>query len=237
MKYTLQILQPVILAVLFVGLYAAEHIFPQQYRKLDKKHDFKNIMVGAVNLLIVFTGGYFLAKLLIASKTTHFGILNLFTLPSIINLIIQVILIDLVMYWWHRVNHLFPLFWRFHRFHHLDEQLNSTTTLRFHPVEQVLSSVMKLGAFPLLGLTTFGVWIYGFLFFPIIIIHHSNIKLSERFDSIYRKIFISPMMHRIHHSVIKKEADSNYGSVFPVWDIIFKSYTKKSIGKIRFGVE
>ncbi len=237
MKFNIHILQSFALAFLFVGLYAAEHIFPQQKIAPDKKHDVRNVMIGALNLSIVFGGGYFLEKLLVVCYTNHFGLLNLFFLPLVLNIILQVILTDLVMYWWHRVNHLIPVLWRFHRFHHTDQKMNSTTTLRFHPVEQVLSSMMKLALFPLLGFTTTGVLVYGFLFFPVILVHHSNIKVSEKIDFFYRKAFISPLMHRIHHSRIKKETDSNYGSVFPVWDIIFSSYIKKPSDEIHFGIE
>ncbi len=237
MKFNLPFLQSFTLAILFVGLYASEHIFPQQNTPLDKKHDFGNVLIGALNLSIVFSGGYFLELLLIVCHAHHFGVLNLFFLPFVLNIILQVILADLVMYWWHRINHLLPILWRFHRFHHTDQKMNTTTTLRFHPVEQVASSMMKLALFPLLGFTTTGVLVYGFLFFPVILVHHSNIKVSEKIDSFYRKVFISPLMHRIHHSKIKMETDSNYGSVFPVWDIIFKSYVKKPRGGIEFGVD
>lgn len=237
MRYNLQTLQPVGIAILFAVLFAAEHVFPQHKIRFDKKHDFKNIMVGAFNLVIVFTGGFFLGKLLNLCQTAHVGLLNLFTIPVAINIILQITLIDLVMYWWHRVNHLLPFFWRFHRFHHTDPQMNSTTTLRFHPVEQLFSSVMKLLVFPIMGFSDLGVLVYGLLFFPVILVHHSNIRVSDKIDHIYRKVFISPWMHRIHHSRIKKETDSNYGSVFPVWDIIFRSYTKKPSRDIQFGTE
>jgi sterol desaturase/sphingolipid hydroxylase (fatty acid hydroxylase superfamily) len=237
MKFDLQFLKALELAVLFVGLYVAEHIVPARKMVLSKKHDLVNMLIGAMNLITVFSGGYFLQKLLAAGQSHHFGLLNLFFIPRTLHLMLQVIFIDLVMYWWHRINHLIPLFWRFHKFHHTDEQMNITTTLRFHPVEQLLSSLMKLALYPLLGLTALGVVVYGFLFFPVILIHHSNISVSEKADRIYRKLFVSPLMHRTHHSRIKKETDSNYGSVFPFWDRLFKSYTKKPSAPVNFGVE
>ncbi len=237
MNFNPQIFQPFILAILFVGLYAVEHIIPQQKTALDTKHDLKNVMIGALNLSVVFSGGYFLEKVLAVCNANHFGLLNLFSVPVVLNIILQFILIDVIMYWWHRINHLLPALWRFHRFHHTDQKMNTTTTLRFHPIEQVLSSIMKLTFFPLLGFTTTGVLVYGFLFFPVILVHHSNIKISEKIDFFYRKIFISPLMHRIHHSRIKRETDSNYGFVFPVWDIIFRSYIKKPSDEIHFGID
>ncbi len=237
MKFDLQFFKASEVAVLFVGLYVAEHIVPARKIILSKKHDLANILTGALNLIIVFIGGYFLGKLLASVQAHHFGLLNLFSIPRTLHLMLQIIFIDLAMYWWHRINHLIPLFWRFHKFHHTDEQMNITTTLRFHPAEQLLSSLMKLTLFPLLGLTATGVLVYGFLFFPVILIHHSNISVSEKTDHIYRKLFVSPLMHRTHHSRIKKETDSNYGSVFPFWDRLFKSYTKKPSAPVNFGIE
>jgi sterol desaturase/sphingolipid hydroxylase (fatty acid hydroxylase superfamily) len=237
MKFDLQFFQAFGLAVLFVSLYVAEHIVPARKMIWIKRHDLLNMLTGALNLIIVFSGGYFLGKLLGSVQSHHFGLLNLFFIPRTLYLVLQVIFIDVAMYWWHRINHLVPLFWRFHKFHHKDEQMNSTTTLRFHPVEQLLSSLMKLALFPLLGLTPMGILVYGFLFFPVILIHHSNISVSEKADRIYRKLFVSPLMHRTHHSRIKKETDSNYGSVFPFWDRLFKSYTKRPSGPVVFGIE
>jgi sterol desaturase/sphingolipid hydroxylase (fatty acid hydroxylase superfamily) len=237
MKFDLQFIQTFGLAIMFVCLYVVEHIIPARKIILGKKHDLENMMIGALNLVIVFSGGYFLGKLFMAGRPHHFGLLNLFIIPQALSLTLQVILIDLVMYWWHRINHLIPLFWRFHKFHHGDEQMNSTTALRFHPAEQLLSSLMKLALFPVMGLTTTGILIYGFLFFPVILIHHSNICVSEKTDHIYRKFFVSPLMHRTHHSRIKQETDSNYGSVFPFWDRLFKSYTKKPSEPVNFGIE
>jgi sterol desaturase/sphingolipid hydroxylase (fatty acid hydroxylase superfamily) len=237
MKFDFQFFQTFGMAVLFVGLYVAEHIIPARKMILSKRHDLVNMLTGALNLIIVFGGGYLLGKLLAAGQFYHFGLLNFFFIPRALHLILQVIFIDLIMYWWHRVNHIIPLFWRFHKFHHGDEQMNTTTTLRFHPVEQLLSSLMKLALFPVLGLTAMGVLAFGFLFFPVILIHHSNINVSEKVDNLYRKLFVSPLMHRTHHSRIKKETDSNYGSVFPVWDRLFKSYTKKPLAPVDFGIE
>jgi sterol desaturase/sphingolipid hydroxylase (fatty acid hydroxylase superfamily) len=237
MKFDLQFFRAFGLAVLFVSLYVAEHIVPARKMILSKRHDIANILIGALNLIVVFSGGYFLGRLLAGGESRHFGLLNLFFIPRTLHLILQVLFIDLAMYWWHRINHIIPLFWRFHKFHHGDEQMNSTTTLRFHPVEQLLSSIMKLALFPLLGLDATGILIYGFLFFPVILIHHSNINVSEKADHIYRKVFVSPFMHRTHHSRIKKETDSNYGSVFPFWDQLFKSYTKKASAPVDFGID
>ncbi len=144
---------------------------------------------------------------------------------------------DLVMYWWHRCNHLIRFFWRFHKFHHLDTRMNTTTALRFHTVELLFSTLLKSWVFVVMGYSFIPVIIYETLFFTAIVIHHSNIKISVGFDAGYRKLFSSPLMHRIHHSNRMAETNSNYGSVFSFWDRLFGSYTKVAKEEIIFGVD
>jgi sterol desaturase/sphingolipid hydroxylase (fatty acid hydroxylase superfamily) len=130
-----------------------------------------------------------------------------------------------------------PFLWKFHRFHHKDEKLNSTSAVRFHAVELVLSYVLRFCLFPLLGVSVSTVILYSIILFPVIVFHHSNVRITEALDTLLRTIFVTPRMHRIHHSKIITETNSNYGSVFPYWDGIFKSYVAKPAKEIEFGVE
>ena len=141
------------------------------------------------------------------------------------------------MYWWHRFNHTVGFLWRFHKFHHKDLLMNTTTAIRFHTVELFLSVVMKSIVFVLAGFNFLPVLIYELFFFTAIVIHHSNIRITDQLDMLYRKLFSSPLMHRIHHSNKQKETDTNYGSVFSFWDRIFKTYLKKTETPIVFGVD
>ncbi|GAC1481070.1 MAG: hypothetical protein NVS1B13_02660 [Flavisolibacter sp.] len=141
------------------------------------------------------------------------------------------------MYWWHRFNHANTFLWRFHRFHHQDEEMNSTTALRFHTVELLLSYIFRLLLFPLFGFSIAAIVYYSLLFFPIVILHHSNLSVSVKTDNKFRKIFVSPNMHRIHHSNKREETDSNYSSVFTWWDRLFKTNRESPKGEIHFGVE
>jgi sterol desaturase/sphingolipid hydroxylase (fatty acid hydroxylase superfamily) len=114
--------------------------------------------------------------------------------------------------------------------------LNSTSALRFHSGELLLSYVTKIIAFSLLGISLSAVLVHSLVFFPIIVFHHSNLRISERWDFVFRLFIVTPRMHRIHHSVIKSETNSNYSSVLPYWDRLFKSYVKKPSKEIEFGV-
>jgi sterol desaturase/sphingolipid hydroxylase (fatty acid hydroxylase superfamily) len=232
----IQAFQPYCIAVVFLLAYAAEHIFPQRTDFADIKHDLKNICIGLLNAVIIFIAGIYFQEFISYLNHIHFGMMNRISLPFYLQLILQVFLIDLFMYWWHRSNHMLPFLWRFHQFHHRDKKLNTTSALRFHLMELSLSYVARLLVFPLLGISISAILVYSVIFFPVVILHHSNISISESIDLFIRKMVVSPRMHRIHHSRIVQETNSNYGSVFPWWDSIFNSYRKQPLKEIDFGL-
>lgn len=230
------IIQPLAVGLVFILAYIAEHLFPQRQELLKDDHDLKNIMVGLVNLLFSFVSGYYLQKLMVYASVRGIGLIPFAKIPALLSIVLQILCIDLFVYWWHRVNHKISLFWKFHKFHHEDERMNSTTAVRFHTVELFFSVIAKAVFLVLMGITVTGLVAYGILFFPVVLLVHSNIRINQKADFLLRKLIISPLMHRIHHSNIIAETNSNYGSVFPFWDRIFKSYRKKPIGTIKFGL-
>lgn len=230
------IIQSLVVGFVFILAYIAEHLFPQRQELLKDDHDLKNIMVGLVNLLFSFVSGYYLQKLMVYTSISGIGLIPFSKIDALLSIVLQILCIDLFVYWWHRINHKIPLFWKFHKFHHEDERMNSTTAVRFHTVELFFSVIAKAVFLVLMGITVTGLVAYGILFFPVILLVHSNIRINQKADFLLRKLIISPLMHRIHHSNIIAETNSNYGSVFPFWDRIFKSYTKKPLGKIKFGL-
>lgn len=236
MNHLIHTIQPYALAGVFVLTYLAEHIIPQRKEIIDYKHDLKNILVGVFNLVLIAVVGMQFQKAIEWLNNKHFGLLQLFNIPSIVAIVIGVLLIDIFMYWWHRINHQWRFLWYFHKFHHVDTKLNSTSALRFHAGELLLSYVTKIIAFSLLGISLSAVLVHSLLFFPIVVFHHSNLKISERWDLLMRKFIVTPRMHRIHHSVIKSETNSNYSSVLPYWDRIFRSYKKRPLEEIKFGI-
>lgn len=236
MNDLLHAIQPYALTGVFVLTYLAEHLMPQRKEIIDHNHDIKNVLVGVFNLVLIAVVGVQFQKAIEWLNNTHFGLLQLFHIPSVIDIIMGVLLIDIFMYWWHRVNHEWRFLWYFHKFHHVDTKLNSTSALRFHAGELLLSYVTKIVVFSLLGISLSAVLVHSLLFFPIIVFHHSNLKISERWDLFLRRFIVTPRMHRIHHSVIKTETNSNYSSVLPYWDILFRSYVKRPSREIEFGV-
>jgi sterol desaturase/sphingolipid hydroxylase (fatty acid hydroxylase superfamily) len=148
------------------------------------------------------------------------------------------LLVDIWTYWWHRVNHIIPFLWRFHRMHHSDPEMDVTTATRFHVGEIIFSSVIKLGLIPLIGIPIGVLILYDVVQLPIISFHHANIRLTQGLDKFMRYIIVTPFMHKVHHSRTKVETDSNFSSTFSVWDRLFRSYVEKhNYREIRFGLD
>lgn len=232
----LMVAQPYAIAIVFILTYAAEHIIPERKESIDHKHDFKNIAAGLINLFLIAFVGFKFQQVIEWFNSKNFGILRIIHFSTAVQTIIGVLCIDLFMYWWHRANHEWKFLWFFHKFHHKDEKLNSTSGFRFHSGELLLSYVFKLFFFALMGINVLSILLHSIIFFPIVLFHHSNLKISERLDFFLRNFLVTPRMHRIHHSVIKSETNSNYSSLLPYWDIIFHSYIKRPAKSIKFGV-
>ena len=154
-------IQPYALGGVFVLTYLAEHIIPQRKEIIDHKHDLKNILVGVINLVLIAVVGIQFQNAIEWLNNKHFGVLQLFSIPPFISIIIGVLVIDIFMYWWHRINHEWRFLWYFHKFHHTDTKLNSTSALRFHAGELLLSYV-KIRLAPVFGSQSYQVPETGF---------------------------------------------------------------------------
>ncbi len=130
---------------------------------------------------------------------------------------------DLAFYYWHRANHKVPVLWRFHNVHHIDPDLDVSTSFRFHFGEIALSAIFRIIQILIIGITPAVYFIYEICFTANTIFQHSNIKLPISFERILNKIIVTPRMHAIHHSQFRTETDSNYSTVFSWWDRLHKS--------------
>ncbi len=140
--------------------------------------------------------------------------------PAVIG---DILLLDLLIYWWHRFNHEAPLLWRFHRVHHLDRFLDSTSALRFHFGEVLLSALARAGAIMLLGVPFVSVLLFETLLLAATIFHHSNLRLPRRIEQHLSRVVITPSIHWVHHHARRSDTDSNYGTLFSFWDRLFGS--------------
>lgn len=152
------------------------------------------------------------------------GLLNQFTFPVWFNGVAAILFLDLAIYTQHVVFHKVPVLWRLHRMHHTDLDFDVTTGARFHPVEIILSMVIKMGVVLVLGAPAWAVVVFEVLLNGTSMFNHSNISIHTGLDRLLRLLVVTPDMHRVHHSVLIRETDSNYGFNFPWWDRLFRTY-------------
>jgi sterol desaturase/sphingolipid hydroxylase (fatty acid hydroxylase superfamily) len=133
--------------------------------------------------------------------------------------------LDAVLYWQHRLFHRTPWFWRLHRMHHSDLEFDTTTGVRFHPVEILVSMLIKIAVVIALGAPVLAVIAFEIALNATSLFNHGNVRLPPALDRVLRRIVVTPDMHRVHHSVHRREHDSNYGFNLPWWDHLFGSYT------------
>ncbi|MCH8524987.1 MAG: sterol desaturase family protein [Balneolales bacterium] len=193
------------------------------------KHAFRNLVVGATNALLV-TGIFVALWFSVAhwAEAQRFGLLHWLQdaagLPLWAHALGAILLLDAWTYAWHRMNHEIPFFWRFHRVHHSDNKMDVTTASRFHLGEILFSSLLRLPLIALFGVYFWELVLYEILMFAVVQFHHANIGLSEKVDRKLRLIIVTPNMHRVHHSRWQPETDSNYSSLFSVWDRLAKTF-------------
>lgn len=159
-----------------------------------------------------------------AAHGSGFGLLPALDAPTWANIAVSLLVLDLVIYWQHRLLHRIPLLWRMHRVHHADTAFDVTTGVRFHPLEIAFSMGIKIGTVVLLGAHPAGVLIFEIVLSAGSLWTHTDIALPERVDRAVRRVWVTPSMHRIHHSTWRPETDSNYGFHLTIWDRLFRSY-------------
>jgi len=188
--------------------------------------NFSMILLGAlVARLMIPTG---LAAIAIYAQNNHLGMWNQIPMSLWLSMPISVLVFDCLIYWQHRLFHRVPLFWRIHRVHHADPHLDASTGLRFHPLEIALSLLLKIAAVLLLGAPVLAILIFEVLLNATSIFNHSNIKLPLKLDKLLKTVIVTQSMHRIHHSQVVSETDSNFGFNLSIWDRLFGSYIEEA---------
>ncbi len=141
---------------------------------------------------------------------------------------LDLLLLDCLIYWWHRANHVFPFLWRFHEVHHLDETLDSTSAVRFHFGEVLLSALMRACVILAFDIPIESILVFETQVLLIAIFQHSNIRLPQGFERGLSWIIVTPSIHWIHHHAVRRDTDSNYANLFSVWDRIFGTRSPSS---------
>jgi len=158
------------------------------------------------------------------AESKEWGLFNILPLPPWLAIPPAVLLLDLTIYGQHVSFHAAPMLWRLHRMHHADLEFDVTTGLRFHPGEILLSMAIKLAAIAVIGAPPLAVLIFEILLNATSLFNHGNVRLPPGLDRILRLITVTPDMHRVHHSIDRRETDSNFGFNVPWWDRLFGTY-------------
>jgi|RhiMethySRZTD1v2_1073278.scaffolds.fasta_scaffold17301_5 sterol desaturase/sphingolipid hydroxylase (fatty acid hydroxylase superfamily) len=158
------------------------------------------------------------------AESRGWGLLNAFDIPAWAAIPVGVILLDLAIYLQHVLFHAVPALWRLHRMHHADLEFDFTTGIRFHPIEILLSTGIKLAVVAALGTPAVAVLIFEILLNATSMFNHGNVELPARLDRVLRWIVVTPEMHRVHHSIKPRETNSNFGFNLPWWDCLFGTY-------------
>lgn len=214
-------------AGIFLIMAMLEIAMPRKQRVLGKgQRWFTNISLVLVNTLALR-----LIMPILAVGMAHYaaeqgwGLLAFVNLPIWVEIIVAFILLDMLIYAQHIAFHKVPILWRFHKVHHADRDLDVTSGARFHPVEAVLSMAYKLVCIALIGPAAFAVFLFEVVLNAASMFNHANVRLPLRLDRLLRLLIVTPDMHRVHHSVIERETNSNYSFFLTIWDRMFRTYT------------
>ena len=158
------------------------------------------------------------------AQANGIGLLNNVSWPVWIKVAIALIVLDLAIWFQHWVSHHVPIFWRLHKVHHADRDIDVTTAVRFHPVEIGLSMIWKIVVVVPLGASPLSVFLFEVILNACAMFNHANIALPLGLDRLLRLFIVTPDMHRVHHSVVRREHDSNYGFNLSIWDRLFGTY-------------
>lgn len=214
-----------IVGAIFILLLTAEILYPRDKVKKDvKNQSYKS------NIELFVINGIFISSILIFFPMED--ILPRQSNYNITHMLLSFILIDLVLYVWHLLAHKVDLLWFIHRIHHNDKIVHTATSFRLHPIEILILNAIKFMAALLLGLDQQMLALNELIATGFVMFHHSNIKL--KFENLLSYIFIVPSLHKVHHLSNRKDHDSNYGTIFSIWDRLFG--TLKESGKSSIGL-
>jgi sterol desaturase/sphingolipid hydroxylase (fatty acid hydroxylase superfamily) len=219
------ILTLAVTAIVFVALSVLERFIPLRRRC-------SSVLPRVILNLIISAAAFAVAAILVrpAAMATlswatqkPFGLVHLVALPPALGFIASFLLMDLTFYWWHLANHRIGFLWRFHNVHHIDPDLDVSTGFRFHFGEVTMSAAFRVVQVLLIGISMPAFAVYELVFQANTLFHHSNLRLPIRLEQILNKVLVTPRMHGIHHSQVRRETNSNYGIVFPWWDRVHRT--------------
>jgi len=215
----------------FVGIFAAmalwEFLSPRRAPSFPRWRRWpSNLAIVALNtvLLRILLPGFALG-IAIAAERNGWGLFNAIALSAWVKFVLAVILLDLAIYLQHVMFHAVPVLWRFHRMHHSDLDFDVTTGSRFHTGEIILSAGYKLALVSVLGVPAASFVVFEVALNATSMFNHSNVRLPDGLDRVLRLVLVTPDMHRVHHSVLREETNSNFGFNLSCWDRLLGTYS------------
>jgi sterol desaturase/sphingolipid hydroxylase (fatty acid hydroxylase superfamily) len=203
-----------------------EYFSPRRTQRITRKQRWPvNLGLAAFNMVLmrISLGGAAYISAITAGEQGY-GLLNQFACPEWLSIIVTILFLDFAIYGQHIVSHKWKWLWRLHQVHHTDLEFDATTALRFHPLEIFISMLYKVLCIFLIGANPDAVIAFEIILNGAATFNHSNINIPPAIDKTIRWLLITPDMHRIHHSTLPAETDSNYGFSLSCWDRLYKTY-------------
>lgn len=226
--------EPAVRLSAFIGVFALmavwEALAPRRARLLPRRvrwlHNLALVVLNSLILRLLFPLAAVGFALLAAER--GWGLLNAFGVPFWWAFALSVLALDFAIYLQHVMFHAVPVLWRLHRVHHADADIDVTTGARFHPIEILLSMLIKFAAMAVLGAPVAAVLVFEVLLNATAMFNHANLRLRAPVDRLLRWILVTPEMHRIHHSIEVAETNSNFGFNLPWWDRLCGTYRESA---------
>ncbi len=203
----------------------AEALAPKRTAaELRRSRWFTNFALTALNIIVmsVLPVSFFTAA--VWSVKHHVGAFNVIAMPSVAVVVLTLLVRGFISFFTHYLAHKFPWLWRVHRVHHLDTELDISTTVRFHPAEFIVNLAVGVPIVVAFGLSPWVLMLYEVFDAAITLFSHANVRIPPALDRVLRYVIVTPDLHRVHHSAWQTETDSNFGAVFPIWDIVFGTF-------------
>jgi len=215
----------IILIGSFLFFLLLEALFP--LRRRTRPTGLRLLVNLAMTAMVFGVGGLVVRGSALAvsewAASNHLGLCNMITLPGWLQLVLGFLFLDWTFYHWHKINHKYPLLWRFHNVHHIDPDMDISTSFRFHWGEVLYSTVFRVFQVAVFGISLVTYVTYEIIFQLCTMFHHSNLRLPFRWEKFLNYIFVTPRMHGVHHSTVANENYSNFSVVFRWWDFLHKT--------------
>ncbi|MFK7815950.1 MAG: sterol desaturase family protein [Gammaproteobacteria bacterium] len=212
--------------VVFAVLALWEWLAPRRLNTYPKNVRWlNNVTISLINVIVIrLIIPVTLVFVAVKAELLNIGLLNLFDLPGLVEVFVALLILDFAIYIQHIIFHKVGFLWRLHRVHHADLDFDLTTGIRFHPVEILLSLAIKMLVVLAIGAPYISVLVFEMVLNATSLFNHANIRIPLMVDKVLRWFVVTPDMHRVHHSIIKEETNSNFGFNLPWWDYMFNTY-------------